>query len=91
MFGNRQNIEHIDFFFIENRQADRYIEREGKWDKRQKKTEERKREREIKERKIIHPIIPNSDVDKKSFTLLYIKKPLRSINQEKRQEEMWNR
>lgn len=30
MFGNRQNIEQIDFFFIENRQADRYIEREGK-------------------------------------------------------------
>lgn len=56
MFDNRQNIEQIDFFFIENRQADRYIEREGKWDKRQKKTEERKRERGIKERKIIHPI-----------------------------------
>lgn len=55
MFDNRQNIEQIDFF-IENRQADRYIEREGKWDKRQKKTEERKRERGIKERKIIHPI-----------------------------------
>lgn len=48
----------------------------------------RKELRKERAKRSFTPLIPNSDVDKKSFTQLYIRKPLRSINQEKRQKEM---